>query len=86
MKALCLSCMDKKEEAYLLVKEGLRNDMRSHVCWHVQGLLHRADKEYLKAIRAYKQVLLLTSVFESLWSSASPLFVARELRRRCQQR
>eukprot|EP00613_Pedinella_sp_CCMP2098_P071573 CAMPEP_0171911540 /NCGR_PEP_ID=MMETSP0993-20121228/10359_1 /TAXON_ID=483369 /ORGANISM="non described non described, Strain CCMP2098" /LENGTH=1206 /DNA_ID=CAMNT_0012545077 /DNA_START=28 /DNA_END=3644 /DNA_ORIENTATION=+ len=57
MKALCLSCLDKKEEAYVLVKEALRNDMRSHVCWHVQGLLHRSDKEYLKAIRAYKQAL-----------------------------
>jgi peptide alpha-N-acetyltransferase len=34
MKGLCLSLMDgKEEEALALVKLGLRNDMRSHVCW-----------------------------------------------------
>ena len=30
---------------------------RSHVCWHVYGLLHRADRNYLEAIKAYKQAL-----------------------------
>ena len=59
MKGLVLNCTgpEKKEEAYALVKAGLRNDMRSHVCWHVHGLLHRSDKEYGKAIKAYKQAL-----------------------------
>ena len=59
MKGLVLNCMgaDKKTEAYALVKAGLRNDMKSHVCWHVHGLLHRSDKEYGKAIKAYKQAL-----------------------------
>jgi len=30
---------------------------RSHVCWHVYGLLHRSDRNYLEAIKAYKQAL-----------------------------
>lgn len=30
---------------------------RSHVCWHVFGLLHRADRNYNEAIKAYKQAL-----------------------------
>lgn len=30
---------------------------RSHVCWHVYGLLHRADRNYNEAIKAYKQAL-----------------------------
>lgn len=30
---------------------------RSHVCWHVYGLLHRADRNYPEAIKAYKQAL-----------------------------
>jgi N-alpha-acetyltransferase 15/16, NatA auxiliary subunit len=30
---------------------------RSHVCWHVYGLLHRADHDYNEAIKAYKQAL-----------------------------
>lgn len=48
---------DKHEEAHNLVKEGLRNDFRSHVCWHVYGLLHRADRNYGEAIKCYKQAL-----------------------------
>ena len=39
MKGLIYNCIDKKEEAYELVKLGLRNVMSSHVCWHVYGLL-----------------------------------------------
>lgn len=37
MKGLLLNCQDKKEEAYELVKRGVKNDIRSHVCWHVYG-------------------------------------------------
>jgi len=47
----------RHEEAHGLVKSGLRNDMRSHVCWHVYGLLHRADRNYNEAIKCYKQAL-----------------------------
>ncbi|KAI2513134.1 NMDA receptor-regulated protein 1 [Fragilaria crotonensis] len=59
MKGLTVyySSSDRKEEAHQFVKLGLRNDMRSHVCWHVYGLLHRADRNYLEAIKAYKQAL-----------------------------
>lgn len=31
-------------QAYDLVKQGLRNDVRSGTCWHVFGLLHRSDR------------------------------------------
>jgi len=61
MKGLTLQCMGKKDEAVTLVKKGLMNDMRSHVCWHVYGLLHRADREYNEAIKAYKQALRIDS-------------------------
>lgn len=37
MKGLTLNYMDKKEEAYDLVRKGLRCDLKSHVCWHVYG-------------------------------------------------
>lgn len=30
---------------------------RSHVCWHVYGLLYRSDRNYNEAIKAYKQAL-----------------------------
>jgi peptide alpha-N-acetyltransferase len=36
-QGLTLNYMDKKEEAYVYVRKGLRADLRSHVCWHVYG-------------------------------------------------
>lgn len=57
MKGLLLNCMEKKEEAYELVKRGVKNDLRSHVCWHVYGLLYRSDREYDEAIKCYKNAL-----------------------------
>mmetsp|Transcript_10321 Transcript_10321/g.26713 ORF Transcript_10321/g.26713 Transcript_10321/m.26713 type:complete len:936 (+) Transcript_10321:91-2898(+) len=57
MKGLTLSYLDKKEEAYELVRKGLRHDIRSHVCWHVFGLLYRQDRDYVEAIKCYAQAL-----------------------------
>jgi peptide alpha-N-acetyltransferase len=54
---LTLSCLDKKEEAYELVRKGLKHDLKSHVCWHVFGLLYRQDREYAQAVNSYKQAL-----------------------------
>eukprot|EP00566_Odontella_aurita_P002766 CAMPEP_0113530782 /NCGR_PEP_ID=MMETSP0015_2-20120614/3136_1 /TAXON_ID=2838 /ORGANISM="Odontella" /LENGTH=909 /DNA_ID=CAMNT_0000429553 /DNA_START=181 /DNA_END=2910 /DNA_ORIENTATION=+ /assembly_acc=CAM_ASM_000160 len=61
MKGLTLNCQGKRDEAHELVKKGLMNDMRSHVCWHVYGLLHRSDRSYNEAIKAYKQALRIDS-------------------------
>jgi len=57
MKGLIYNCMEKKEEAYELVKQGLRNDVRSHVCWHVFGLLHRSDRNHKEATKCYLNAL-----------------------------
>ena len=40
MKGLILSVQEKagvKPEAYELVRRGLKNNLKSHVCWHVYG-------------------------------------------------
>lgn len=57
MKGLILNCTGKKDESISLIKLGLMNDMRSHVCWHVYGILHRTNRDYNEAIKAYKQAL-----------------------------
>jgi peptide alpha-N-acetyltransferase len=57
MKGLIMNCLGRKEEAYDLVKKGLKNDLRSHVCWHVFGLLQRSDKKYDEAIKCYRNAL-----------------------------
>ncbi|XP_054829729.1 N-alpha-acetyltransferase 16, NatA auxiliary subunit [Eublepharis macularius] len=59
MKGLTLNCLGKKEEAYEFVRKGLRNDVKSHVCWHVYGLLQRSDKKYDEAIKCYRNALKL---------------------------
>ncbi|EDO40471.1 predicted protein, partial [Nematostella vectensis] len=57
MKGLTLNCLGRKEEAYDHVKRGLRSDLKSHVCWHVYGLLQRSDKKYDEAIKCYRNAL-----------------------------
>ncbi|XP_067640624.1 N-alpha-acetyltransferase 16, NatA auxiliary subunit [Eurosta solidaginis] len=57
MKGLTLNGLGRREEAYKYVRLGLRKDLRSHVCWHVYGLLQRSDKKYDEAIKCYRNAL-----------------------------
>ncbi|CAI5744760.1 unnamed protein product [Peronospora destructor] len=57
MKGLTLNSMGHKDEAYDFVKNGLRHDLRSHVCWHVFGLLYRSDRNYNEAIKCYRNAI-----------------------------
>ena len=59
MKALILNAQGKTDEAFALGKEALTVDMKSHVCWHVYGLLYRHNKNFEEAIKAYKFALRL---------------------------
>lgn len=60
MKALILNNTGKQDEAFELCKTALTNSkMKSHVCWHVYGLLYRSVKNYDEAIKAYKFALKL---------------------------
>ncbi|KOB67335.1 N-alpha-acetyltransferase 16, NatA auxiliary subunit [Operophtera brumata] len=54
---LTLNCLGRKDEAYEYVRRGLRNDLKSPVCWHVYGLLQRSDKKYDEAIKCYRNAL-----------------------------
>lgn len=57
MKGLISNCLGLKLEAYELVKLGLRNGVRSHICWHVFGLLHKSDKNLKEASKCYLNAL-----------------------------
>ncbi|KAK9837789.1 hypothetical protein WJX74_005116 [Apatococcus lobatus] len=57
MKGLILNCLEKKAEAFELVRKGLKVHLKSYVCWHVYGLLYRADNNYDEAIKCYKNAL-----------------------------
>ncbi|KIW06834.1 uncharacterized protein PV09_02514 [Verruconis gallopava] len=59
MKALTLNAMGQTDEAFALAKQALQADMKSHICWHVYGLLYRSTKQLDEAIKAYKFALKL---------------------------
>lgn len=59
MKALIINQQGKREDAFTLAKEALKTDMKSHVCWHVYGMLYRSNKNFDEAIKAYKFALKL---------------------------
>ncbi|KAM7189518.1 N-alpha-acetyltransferase 15, NatA auxiliary subunit [Rhypophila sp. PSN 637] len=59
MKALIMNAQGKTEDAFALAKEALTVDMKSHICWHVYGILYRTNKNYDEAIKAYKFALKL---------------------------
>lgn len=57
MKGLTLNALDRKAEANELVRKGLHLQMKSHICWHVFGLLFRSDRDYREAAKAYLNAL-----------------------------
>ena len=59
MKALILNTQGHTDDAFDLAKTALKNDMKSHVCWHVYGLLYRSAKNFEESIKAYKFALKL---------------------------
>ena len=59
MKALIINSQGNPEEAFALAKVALTTSMKSHVCWHVYGLLWRSAKNFEEAIKAYKFALKL---------------------------
>ncbi|ORX57911.1 putative N-terminal acetyltransferase [Piromyces finnis] len=57
LKGLFLCNLGRKEEGYAEVKRGIKNNIRSYICWHVFGLIHRLDKNYEEAIKCYTMAL-----------------------------
>jgi len=48
---------ERKKKAHEFVSVGVKNNIFSHVCWHVYGLLHKADRNYKEASKCYSQAL-----------------------------
>lgn len=57
MKGLIVNCLGRREEAYELVKLGVKNDIRSSTCWHVYGLIYKSDGNYKEASKCYLQAI-----------------------------
>lgn len=54
--------MGKREEGKEFVKKGMRNDLTSHICWHVYGLIEKGEKNYEGALKSYSQALRIDKV------------------------
>ena len=59
MKGLLYNCQGDRKTAYEWVKLGLKNNIRSHICWHVYGLIYRSDRNYKEATKCYMNALRL---------------------------
>lgn len=44
MKGLLLKLTGETEEGYALAKKGVFNNLKSSICWHINGLIFRDDK------------------------------------------
>jgi tetratricopeptide (TPR) repeat protein len=62
MKGLILNSMGKKDEALENIRNGIKNNITSHVVWHVYGLWQRSERKYDEAIKAYKKALQCETV------------------------
>ena len=57
MKGLLLNQLNRKEEAHEFCKSGLKHNLRSPTCWHVYGLVHKSDRNYLEACKCFKNAI-----------------------------
>ena len=57
MRALNLNAMKKRVEAFEYIKKALFKNLGNFTCWHVYGILHRSNKNYDEARKAYLNAL-----------------------------
>ena len=55
MKGLVYNQLKRRDDAHSLVKKGLEANFNSHVCWHVYGLIYRAENKYEQAIKCFDE-------------------------------
>lgn len=73
MKGLLYNSIGRKEEAYELVRLGVKNDIKSHTCWHVFGLIYKSDSNYKEASKCYLNALRIDSTNQNLYRDLSSL-------------
>lgn len=57
LKGLFLCNLGRKDEGYVEVKKGIKNNITSYISWHIFGLVYRLDKNYEEAIKCYQNAL-----------------------------
>ncbi|KAG0142562.1 hypothetical protein CROQUDRAFT_662352 [Cronartium quercuum f. sp. fusiforme G11] len=59
MAGLLHHSLQDKQKGYALVRAGIKADLKSHIVWHVYGIITRADQNYAEAVKSYGQALRL---------------------------
>ena len=75
MKGLIYNCQSDKDQAYHWVKLGLGHNIRSHICWHVYGLIYRSDNNYKEATKCYMNALRINPSNQNIMRDLSFLQV-----------
>lgn len=57
MKGLILVHLGQRDEGIKLIREGMRKDLTSHICWHVWALVQKGEHKYEEALKSYSQAL-----------------------------
>lgn len=73
MKGLILTHTGKRQEGVDLVRKGIRQDLTSHIVWHVYGLVQKADKDYEGALKSYQQALRFDEHNQNILRDAAAL-------------
>jgi len=73
LKGLCLVSLKDKEKGESLIKEGLKNNIKSQVCWHTFGLMHRHNFNYPQAIKSLLNALKITKTDTRILSDLAQL-------------
>ncbi|KAH0834787.1 NMDA receptor-regulated protein 1-domain-containing protein [Lanmaoa asiatica] len=57
MKGLVMVHLGEREAGIALIKDGMRHDIRSHICWHVWALVQKGEHNYEEALKSYTMAL-----------------------------
>ncbi|KAG6332172.1 hypothetical protein ID866_6919 [Astraeus odoratus] len=57
MKGLILVHLGQRDEGIKLIRDGMRKDLNSHICWHVWALIQKGERKYEDALKSYMQAL-----------------------------
>ena len=60
MKALILDVTGHHNDAVDLARVAVKKDVKSHVCWHIFGMIMRSDRKFGEAMKALKMALHLS--------------------------
>lgn len=62
MKGLVMVHLGEREAGIALIKDGMRRDLQSHICWHVWALIQKGEHNYEEALKSYTMALKIDKV------------------------